>query len=173
MRGGLTREEFIDGARDKLYDAARKHDPKLGGKFSSYLDRTLRNYALVIKNKVQPFTFESLNEPAYADGTGEKGHLLRDKKTPLPDEQVDRKRLRGILVRAIDDAVKDEDPRYRKIIMGLYSIDGYKKGNQRELAEEYGLSPWSVSDAHTRILKKMKKGPYGPKLKEYFEQRKS
>lgn len=147
---------------DELYDvgviglckAGRKFDSECGYKFSTYAISCIKNEIYVyIRNNKKYFNNISLDNEIFIlnnENITFKDYIKDD--IDIEKEIIEKDRYKRLY-----ESINKLDDKEKYIILHLYSLNGYKKMTQIELAKNFKLSQASVSRQLGKILKKLKK----------------
>lgn len=150
----LTIDDYYDIAAIGLVNAARNFNPKQGSKFSTYAYFVMWNE---VKRQWRKETVQKREEEKYLFhyNTSKKnndGKEINDGLNCIPDIRynVENETIIKIVLKNFFDKIKNE--KEKKILCKF--ISGYK---QREIAEEFNVTPSNISRIINKLLKQLKK----------------
>ncbi len=155
----VDEQDFFQFGIEGLSEAIDRFDPNFGTKFETYAIQRIRGKIIdeIRKLQVKP-RINSLGETEYIKNIsltneieGAEVYTLNETipaDTELPDESLQKKEQKEILVNAINEL----DERDRQLIALYY----YENLNYKEIGELLGITVSRVSQVHTRVIKEMK-----------------
>jgi RNA polymerase sigma factor for flagellar operon FliA len=155
----VDEQDFFQFGIEGLSEATDRFDPNFGTKFETYAIQRIRGKIIdeIRKLQVKP-RINSLGETEYIKNIsltneieGAEVYTLNETipaDTELPDESLQKKEQKEILVNAINEL----DERDRQLIALYY----YENLNYKEIGELLGITVSRVSQVHTRVIKEMK-----------------
>lgn len=151
---GLPYDVLLDAGTESLERAAKKFNPTLGIKFSTYASNSILNGFRQIRKS----NTTSLEESFSSNKKDGDGISLRDTITYSDDESVVELTGELNLKSIVDSILNDDDldERERKIIRLRFGFDDEDEMSLREIAEKFEISKERIRQLESRAKEKIR-----------------